>query len=191
MAAGTVTPPAVLAQALATALDDEYRARATYRAVLDSHGPVLPFVNIAAAEQRHIDALLALFAHYGLVPPPDRWAGSVAPPPSLAAACAAGVAGEIGNYGMYDQLLTQVGEPDVRAVFTNLRNASAYHHLPAFQRCAGQSVAVPAPAPTPSGIGAPAATATPTAPAQAATGTLLLGLAVGAALVWLLRRGRA
>ncbi|AGA32310.1 hypothetical protein TVNIR_0609 [Thioalkalivibrio nitratireducens DSM 14787] len=161
-------------QALSFALDDEYRARASYRAVLDAFGPVTPFVEIAAAEQRHIDALLPLFPRYGVAPPADRWAGRVAAPPTLAAACAAGVAGEIGNYSLYDHLLAQVGEPDVRAVFASLRNASAYRHLPAFQRCAGRA-GLPVPGPAATG----------------AASALLLGLAAGFGAVWLLRRGSA
>jgi hypothetical protein len=34
-----------LEEALQAALDDEYRARATYRAVLDAFGDVRPFIN--------------------------------------------------------------------------------------------------------------------------------------------------
>lgn len=45
--------------ALDHALDDEYRARATYRAVLARFGLVRPFVNIVESEGRHIEALAA------------------------------------------------------------------------------------------------------------------------------------
>ena len=124
-----------LQQALSEGLDDEFRARATYQSVLDTYGPVWPFVNIRQSEQRHIDALLPLFKRYGIPVPIDRWVGQVEPPPSIAKACHDGVVGEIGNYQMYDRLLLQVTQPDVRQVFSNLRNAAAYHHLPAFQRC--------------------------------------------------------
>jgi hypothetical protein len=140
-----------LPQALAMALDDEYRARATYQAVIAYHGPVTPFSNIVQAEQRHIDALTPMFDRYGVPMPADRWAGNVVPAPSLQENCEAGVAGEIRNYQMYDQLLTQVYEPDVRAVFSNLRNASAYHHLPAFQACAQRYGATPPPITTETG----------------------------------------
>ena len=169
------TPAAMnpaLPNALAMALDDEYRARATYQAVLANHGPVLPFMNIVQAEQRHIDALLPLFSRYGIIPPPDRWSGQVTPPSSLLECCEAGVAAEISNYQMYDALLTQVSEPDVHSVFMNLRNASAYHHLPAFEACAavhrtarGQSTTTQAADPE-------------------KTLPLWLGLAVGAGLSW-------
>lgn len=170
-----ITP--TLPSALTMALDDEYRARATYRAVLAQFGPVPPFINILEAEQRHIDALLPLFDRYGVPPPSDRWSGQVAPPATLQQACSAGVAGEIGNYRMYDVFLAQIAEPDVRAVFTSLRNASAYRHLPAFQACAGQAAARPAVHPDPfrsfaADYGLP----------------FLLGLALGGTLVWWLSR---
>jgi hypothetical protein len=172
-----------LPTALTMALDDEYRARATYQAVLARFGPVPPFSNIVQAEQRHIDALLPLFARYGIVPPADRWTGQVAPPPTLLQACEAGVAGEIRNYQMYDQLLTQIAEPDVRAVFTSLRNASAYNHLPAFQACAARESSVPA---------VRNSTYTPPAKAYLASETLplWLGVALGGGLVWWLSRRR-
>ena len=157
-----------LPAALNMALDDEYRARATYQAIVDAYGPVTPFANIVQAEQRHIEALLPLFQRYGLAPPYDRWNGNVQVPPSLQAACEAGVQAEINNYQMYDRLLTEVAEPDVRAVFSNLRNASAYHHLPAFQACAA---ALAGELNTSNNLS-----------------SIALGLVAGAALIWLLTR---
>ncbi len=50
---------------LLMALDDRYKARATYRQVLADF-EVRPFSNIVEAEQRHIDALLVLFERYGI-----------------------------------------------------------------------------------------------------------------------------
>ncbi len=173
--AATVNP--ALPSALATALDDEYRARATYQAVITHYGPVLPFVNIVQAEQRHIDALLALFGHHGVTPPTDRWSGQVSPPSSLRQACEAGVAAEIANYQMYDALLTQVSEPDVRTVFMNLRHASAYHHLPAFESCVAR-------------FGTTGNSLTTAAADPNNTLPLWLGLAVGAGLTWWLTQQR-
>lgn len=121
--------------AMAEALEDEYKARATYRAVIASFGPVRPFINIVEAEDRHASALLALFDRFQLSPPSDDWADRVEPPESLAEACAAAVAGEIDNAEMYDRLLQQVEHPDVRRVLMNLQSASQDSHLPAFRRC--------------------------------------------------------
>ena len=122
--------------ALREALDDEYKARATYQGVIDRFGPVRPFVNIIEAEERHANALLRLFERFGIEPPKDRWAGQVAAPSNLAEACKAGVEAEIENAAMYARLLVQVSDARVRDVLTRLRQASQQRHLPAFRRCA-------------------------------------------------------
>lgn len=126
---------APLAVALTEALHDEYKARATYRAILARYGPVRPFTQILASEERHIQALLPLFARYQIPVPPDDWPTRITVPSSLAAACAAGVAGEIENGAMYTQLLAMTtAYPDVQQVFRRLQRASQQNHLPAFQR---------------------------------------------------------
>ncbi|MGD9658363.1 MAG: DUF2202 domain-containing protein [Methylocystis sp.] len=123
-------------EALREALDDEYKARATYQSVIDRFGPVRPFVNIIEAEERHASALLRLFERYGVEPPKDRWAGRVPAPSSLEAACEAGVEAEIENAAMYERLLAQVSDARVRGVLMRLQEASQLRHLPAFRRCA-------------------------------------------------------
>jgi hypothetical protein len=59
-----------LAKILNQALDDEYKARDTYRKIVDTFGPVRPFINIVEAEQQHIELLLPLYEKYGLPIPP-------------------------------------------------------------------------------------------------------------------------
>lgn len=122
-------------EALREALDDEYKARATYRKVIEAFGSVRPFVNIVEAEDRHAQALLALFDRFGVEPPPDSWPRRVAAPRTLADACRAGVAAEIENEAMYDRLLQQITEPAVLIVMKRLQRASQEQHLPAFRRC--------------------------------------------------------
>jgi len=65
--------------ALKEALDDEYKARATYQAVIEKFGSVRPFSNIVEAEGRHAEALIRLFRKYGLSVPKDCWAGRSKP----------------------------------------------------------------------------------------------------------------
>lgn len=127
-----------LAQDLTAALDDEYRAQATYLAVIEKFGLVAPFKEIVEAEARHIAALLPMFDKYGIAIPTNRWLGNVDIGFSLLANCEAGVEGEICNYQMYDLFLSRTFAQDVRNVFLSLRNASANHHLPAFQACVTQ-----------------------------------------------------
>lgn len=123
-------------RALNEALDDEYRAWATYDQVIADFGEVPPFINIREAEARHTEALCVLFARYGLPVPENPWPGKVERYASLQAACEAGVAAEIANGEMYQRLLGVTQRPDVIAVLRNLQEASQQRHLAAFQRCA-------------------------------------------------------
>ncbi|MGE0827526.1 MAG: DUF2202 domain-containing protein [Candidatus Binatia bacterium] len=125
-----------LKSVLTEALNDEYKARATYRLVIRKFGEIRPFINIVAAENRHIQALLPLFNKYGVPLPEDDWESRVAVPPSVKEACQLGVQAEIENAEMYERLLDSAKQyPDVQRVLKNLRRASQENHLPAFQRC--------------------------------------------------------
>ena len=73
---GPLTPSEI--DALQKALDDEYRAWATYDQVMADFGEAPPFSNIRAAEARHIEALCSLYARYGLPVPENPWPGKVA-----------------------------------------------------------------------------------------------------------------
>lgn len=121
-------------QALHEALDDECRSWATYDQVMMDFGAVRPFSNIREAESRHIEALCALFAVYGLPVPANPWPGKVERYASLQAACEAGVVGEVANGQMYERLLGQTQRADILAVLRRLQQASQQRHLPAFQR---------------------------------------------------------
>ncbi|GER08689.1 hypothetical protein GCM10007972_26700 [Iodidimonas muriae] len=125
--------------ALTEALDDEYKARATYRKVIETFGPIRPFINIVDAEDRHASALLRQFERLGLQPPEDKWTGRIEAPSSITAACEAAVTAEIENAEMYDRLLADLDDAAVRNVLLNLQDASQNRHLPAFQRCLERS----------------------------------------------------
>jgi len=125
--------------ALNEALDDEYRAWATYDQVIADFGEARPFINIRDAEARHIEALCILFARYGVPVPENPWPGKVPRYASLHAACEAGVAAEIANGEMYERLLGATRRPDILTVLRNLQEASQQRHLVAFQRCTQRS----------------------------------------------------
>jgi rubrerythrin len=125
--------------ALTEALEDEYKARATYSKVIEVFGSIRPFINIVEAEDRHASALLRQFERLGLQPPKDEWAGRIEAPTSIATACESAIAAEIENAAMYDRLLEVVDDPSVRDVLMNLQDASQNRHLPAFQRCLERS----------------------------------------------------
>lgn len=122
-------------KALADALDDEYRAEATYQAVLDKFGDVRPFSNIIRAEQRHAGMVKNQYARLGMAAPANPYLGEIAAPESLLDACKAGVEAEIENIALYDKLLPKIGDPQIRATLERLQAASRENHLPAFQRC--------------------------------------------------------
>ncbi|HYA38555.1 MAG TPA: DUF2202 domain-containing protein [Candidatus Methylomirabilis sp.] len=122
-------------RALHQALDDEYRAWATYDQVIADFGEVPPFSNIREAEARHIEALRALFLRYRLAMPANPWPGKSMRYADLQAACEGAVAAEIENAALYGRLLASTQRPDILTVFRNLHEASQERHLPAFRRC--------------------------------------------------------
>ncbi len=121
--------------ALLDALDDEYKAHATYEQVIRDLGPVRPFVNIVDAEARHIAALVSLFDRYGLPVPENTWPGRITRYSDRQAACTAGAQAEIENAALYDRLFASTERPEILSVFKSLRSASQDRHVPAFQRC--------------------------------------------------------
>jgi hypothetical protein len=117
------------------ALNDEYKARAFYRLVIKTFGPIQPFVNIVEAEETHALALERLCAREGIPLPADGWDHTLRPPASVLDACWAGVEGEVENIAMYDRFLKATKSPDIRALFQQLQARSRDAHLPAFERC--------------------------------------------------------
>jgi hypothetical protein len=93
-----------LAEILNEALMDEYKARGTYQRIIDTFGPVRPFINIVEAEQTHIELLLPLYERYAVPLPPEPGPEWVSVPDSLLSACQLGVEEELANVAMYDRL---------------------------------------------------------------------------------------
>ena len=122
-------------EALNLALDDEYKALATYQAVIEKFGPVEPFAEITVSEQRHIDALTKQYERYAIPVPENTWIGNVPEFDSVTDACQAGVEAERENAELYDQLFEMTDNRALLNVFANLRRASQESHLPAFEDC--------------------------------------------------------
>jgi hypothetical protein len=122
-------------EALKLALNDEYHALAVYKSVIAKFGEVDPFIEIAASEQRHVDALVNQFYKHGLSVPENTWIGNVSPYESIQQACQAGVEAEIANVDLYDQLFSMTDDPSLTRVFGNLSKASMNSHLPQFEAC--------------------------------------------------------
>jgi hypothetical protein len=121
--------------ALNQAIAEEYLAYNTYRAVLVQYPGAIPFRNIVLSEQQHVSTLAGLFTKYGLPVPPNPGLSPAPTWTSLKAACQTGVDVEKDDIALYNNLLPTVQKADVIRVFTNLRSASLYNHLPAFDAC--------------------------------------------------------
>ncbi len=137
-AASTTGLPEEIVSVLDTALADERLALATYWAITERFGPVRPFINIAKAEQRHIGALLNIYADHDIGLPEDETSLDPAlENADLLDLCKLGVEGEIENVRLYDErLLPAVSAyPRIQSVLKNLRDASELRHKPAFERC--------------------------------------------------------
>ena len=124
-----------LTEILNEALMDEYKARDSYQKIIETFGPVRPFINIVKAEQTHIELLLPLYEKHAVPLPEEPDPDRISVPESLLAACQMGVEAELANVAMYDSLIAATDLPDVVDVLQRLQAASRDHHLPAFQRC--------------------------------------------------------
>ena len=126
----------IIRDVLLEAIDDEYKARASYRLAVDTLGETRPFSKIVEAEGRHIQALIRLFRKYDIDVPEDDWSSRVQAPSSLLEAYRLAVEAEIENAKMYERLLDLSKDyPDVQHVLKQLQYASQENHLPAFRRC--------------------------------------------------------
>lgn len=114
-------------------INDEYKARAEYVAIVDEFGDQNPFTNLIRAETNHINALTGLFESYGLDVPEDNGASVAVVPDTLQEAYEIGVDAEIANAALYENYLSQDLPNAVETVFTNLMLASAEKHLPTFE----------------------------------------------------------
>ncbi|MCK4441139.1 MAG: DUF2202 domain-containing protein, partial [Sulfurovaceae bacterium] len=129
----------ILHQVLRIAVYDEYHAYEAYRKIIDTFGVEQPFANIMESEVRHYSMLIPLLEKYEVPVPIDNWYAKLELPKTILECCEVGVAAEIDNIRMYDDLLQYVGEyPDVRDVLYKLQAASHNNHLPAFRKCVAQ-----------------------------------------------------
>lgn len=125
----------ILSQVLRIAVYDEFKAYEAYTLIMEKFGTIHPFVNIREAEARHYSALISLLEKYEIEVPINNWADKLEVPNTFVEACELGVASEIKNIAMYENLLLFAQEEDVRDVLYRLQAASYNNHLPAFRNC--------------------------------------------------------
>ncbi|MCG3670007.1 ferritin-like domain-containing protein [Aliarcobacter butzleri] len=129
------SPIPIRTQILRIAVYDEFKAYETYSKIIEKFGLVQPFVNIKEAEAIHYSALIQLMQKYNIDVPFNNWATKVEIPNTLIECCEMGVAAEINNIAMYNNLLSYATDADVRDVIFRLQAASYNNHLPAFRNC--------------------------------------------------------
>jgi hypothetical protein len=117
---------------LTVLINDEYKARAEYEALVDEFGDQNPFTSLIKAETNHSNALAGLFDAFDLDVPEDNGADYAVVPDSLQEAYEIGIQAEIDNIALYEDYL-KLDLPDaVEQVFENLMTASE-HHLATFE----------------------------------------------------------
>ena len=122
-------------QILRIAVYDEFKAYETYSKIIEKFGLVQPFVNIKEAEAVHYSVLVKLMEKYQVEIPINDWYLKIEIPNTLIECCEMGVAGEINNIAMYNNLLQYAQENDIKDVLFRLQAASFNNHLPAFRSC--------------------------------------------------------
>lgn len=125
----------IISQVLRIAVYDEFKAYETYTKIMEKFGFIEPFVSIRAAESRHYSELIPLLEKYNIAVPINDCEEKIEVPNSFIECCELGVAGEIKNIAMYDNLLSHVEENDIRDVLFRLQASSYNNHLPAFRNC--------------------------------------------------------
>ena len=125
----------IISQILRIAVYDEFKAYEAYTKIIEKFGLVQPFVNIKEAEAVHYAALIQLMQKYNVEVPLNNWASKIEIPNTFIECCEMGVAGEISNIAMYNNLLSYAVEPDIKDVLFRLQAASYNNHLPAFRNC--------------------------------------------------------
>lgn len=128
-------PQPILSQVLRIAIYDEMKAYEAYVKIIEKFGLIQPFVHIKDSEARHYAMLVPLLQKYNVEMPFNNWPTNLQVPDTFIECCELGVASEIKNIAMYDNLLTYVQEPDIQDVLYKLQADSYNNHLPAFRNC--------------------------------------------------------
>ncbi|AXX93087.1 DUF2202 domain-containing protein [Malaciobacter molluscorum LMG 25693] len=126
---------AIESQVLRIAVYDEFKAYESYSKIIEKFGAIHPFVNIKEAEAVHYSALMPLLQKYNVEVPINDWADKIEVPNTYIECCELGVASEINNIAMYDDLIANTKQPDIKDILFKLQAASYNNHLPAFRKC--------------------------------------------------------
>lgn len=130
----------IINQVLRIAIYNELIAYETYIKVIEKFGQVVPFIHIIEAEKKHYLALSNLLELYNVPLPLNDYSNYIEIPNTLQECFELGVASEIENIAMYDNLLSYTnGYLDIQDVLFKLQAASYNNHLEAFRQAVQQS----------------------------------------------------
>jgi hypothetical protein len=130
----------IINQVLRVAIYNELIAYETYTKVIEKFGETQPFVNIIEAEKRHYLALSHLLEKYNVPLPLNDYSNNIQIPNTRQECFELGVASEIENIAMYDNLLLYTnGYSDIQDVLFKLQAASYNNHLEAFRHAVQES----------------------------------------------------
>ncbi|MBL3520758.1 DUF2202 domain-containing protein [Arcobacter lanthieri] len=123
-------------QILQIAVYDEFEAYETYSKIIEKFGNISPFINIKEAEAVHYSVLIQLMQKYNIEVPINDFSTTIIDiPNTIIECCELGVAEEINNISMYNNLLSFAVDSDIIDVLFKLQAASYNNHLPAFRNC--------------------------------------------------------
>ncbi len=122
-------------QILQIAIYDEFKAYETYSKIIETFGNINPFINIKESEALHYSILIKLAEKYGVEVPMNDWKDKIEIPNNLIECYELGVAAEIENIAMYNNLLTNSTKSDITDALFRLQATSFNNHLPAFRSC--------------------------------------------------------
>jgi len=123
------------AAGLQNAILEEYGAINLYQSAIDQVGNIYPFSMVVRSEQQHVSALIRQAEKYGVAVPANPGLADAPIFASTAEACQAGVAAEIADAALYDELKLFTTHSDLLQVYSRLQSASLNSHLLAFQTC--------------------------------------------------------
>lgn len=112
------------AEGLLLALNEAYRAEATYSQVVTDLGHVQPFAPLRLSKAAHVEFLLGLFRTYQVPIPNNPWTGKTTRFTTLREAVTAALKGEPELAEVYARAIETTGREDIIAVYEYLHRAS-------------------------------------------------------------------
>jgi len=123
----------IRSQILRILVYDIFKLYETYTIAIKKFGYVQAFVNIKEAKALHYSELISYLEKYQIDVPINNWINKIEVGNSYIEVCEIGVASEIKNIAMYDNLLQYAQDEDIKDLLYKLQASSYNIHLPDFR----------------------------------------------------------